>query len=195
MGRTHTRTEADPVEMAPGDTPSDPRSTTGTGTTRAQTTLDFAIGASVFLVVVLFVVAFVPATLTPFESVEPMTAADRFGDTLAGDQLGHPASENRLNATCTAAFFRQLRTDTPTGADCRFPAGATTPADVVATDRRVNVTIHPRSPSESPVEWTDDAGTVTLAAGPAPDGTEAVTVAQRVVLLEDRTYRLVVRVW
>ncbi|SDY13492.1 DUF7287 family protein [Halopenitus persicus] len=167
---------------------------------RAQTTLDFAIGASTFLIVVVFVVAFLPGMMTPFEDVDPTQAADRFAESLSGDVLGHPADGNRLNETCTAAFFRQLEQDEPKGADCRFDEGATTPAEALATDHVVNVTIEPRSVGGSPPSLSYDGTSVTPAAGPDPDGIGTVTVARRIVLLDDgtgqqRTYRLVVRVW
>ncbi|WP_096391201.1 DUF7287 family protein [Halopenitus persicus] len=167
---------------------------------RAQTTLDFAIGASTFLIVVAFVVAFLPGMMAPFEDVDPTQAADRFADSLSGDVLGHPVDGNRLNETCTAAFFRQLHQDAPTGDDCRFDEGATTPAEALATDHAVNVTIEARSVGGSPPSLSYGGTPVTPAAGPVPDGGDTVTVARRIVLLEDgsgqrRTYRLVVRVW
>ncbi|SEH55348.1 hypothetical protein SAMN05192561_10674 [Halopenitus malekzadehii] len=167
---------------------------------RAQTTLDFAIGASVFLVVVLFVVAFLPAMMTPFQDVDPTQAADRFAESLSGDMLGHPADGNQLNRTCTAAFFRQLNQDSPAPETCRFANGATTPAEVLGTDHTVNVTIESRSTAGTAPTLTDEGTAVTPAAGPAADGIDTVTTARRIVLLTDdtgqqQTYRLIVRVW
>ncbi|MFB6123757.1 MAG: hypothetical protein ABEJ78_09905 [Haloferacaceae archaeon] len=74
---------------------------------RAQTTIDYAIGTSVFLVTVAFVVAFVPGILQPFTggTQEEVATVDRAAATLAQDLLGSPETPYLLNETCTEAFF------------------------------------------------------------------------------------------
>jgi hypothetical protein len=74
---------------------------------RGQTTLDFAIGISIFLAVILFVFTFVPGLLEPFAlSGESETVqANQIADRLAEGQLGDPAEPYVLDTYCTVAFF------------------------------------------------------------------------------------------
>lgn len=60
---------------------------------RAQTTLDFAIGISVFLLAVVFVLAFAPGMLDPFtgSAGEKRVASNRIADALSQGMLGDPA--------------------------------------------------------------------------------------------------------
>lgn len=80
---------------------------------RAQTTLDFAIGMSVFVAAVLFVFLFVPGILEPFTvgAQEETVATNRVADGLVQDQLGSPDRPNVLRANCTVQFFEQARDD------------------------------------------------------------------------------------
>lgn len=158
---------------------------------RGQTTVDFAAGMGLFVLVAAFVVAFVPGIFAPFDGASDVGSADRIAESLATDRLGDPRTPYVLNATCTTGFFEQLRNDAfnaPTG--CRFDTTVHDPArlfGLVTTD--LNVTVeHLRGGTVT----TD--GT-TLAAGPTPPTTGSVTTARRVVLLEETQYRLVVRVW
>lgn len=75
---------------------------------RAQTTLDFAIGVSIFIAVVLFTFTFVPTVLEPFSVVadDNPTVADRTADSLAHGQLGATDRPHLLEWHCTVAFFR-----------------------------------------------------------------------------------------
>lgn len=84
------------------------------GCSRAQTTVDFGIGAGVFLIVVAFAVAFVPSMLQPFDRglQEETVTADRVADQLTGGILGSPSDQGALDVACTAAFFNSSREDT-----------------------------------------------------------------------------------
>lgn len=88
------------------------------GCSRAQTTVDFGIGAGVFLLVVAFTVAFIPSMLQPFDRglQEETVAADRVADQLTGGILGSPSDPGALDVACTAAFFDSSRDD----AGCHF---------------------------------------------------------------------------
>jgi hypothetical protein len=75
---------------------------------RGQTVLDFAVGVSVFLIVVAFVLTFVPGMVQPFQesTQEETAAADRLADQLAADQLAENVSTPYvLDRECTVAFF------------------------------------------------------------------------------------------
>ncbi|MDS0298483.1 hypothetical protein NDI76_06995 [Halogeometricum sp. S1BR25-6] len=162
---------------------------------RGQTTIDFVVGISIFLLVVAFVVLFVPGIFDPFDGTSRTQAADRFAATLASDALGDPATPATLNATCTGAFFEQMQTNADATAACGFDATADTVAAALGTDRYdVNVTVFDGG---SVAELDDPAGgpAVALSAGPPVPDNEAVATTRRVVLLDGRTHQLAVRVW
>lgn len=74
---------------------------------RGQTTLDFAIGISVFLAVLIFVFLFVPGLLSPFTTgaEEETVTANRVADHLTKSMLGSPSEPYRLNRACTVRLF------------------------------------------------------------------------------------------
>ena len=153
--------------------------------------MDFAVGVGVFLLAVAFVFAFVPTILAPFTGEDHTQLADRTATTLAGDWLGDPAEPNVLDPDCTVDFFEQFDGGPPGGSDCRFPTGAATLSDAFGLDpaTSVNVTVQHPGGGTATVDGVD------LEVGRAPTGSASVTTARRVVSLEERTYRLVVRVW
>jgi hypothetical protein len=159
-------------------------------TGRGQTTIDFAIGAGVFLIVVAFVVAFVPGMFGPFEDPDHAQEADRVAATLATDALADPSDPYVLDEECTREFFHQMRGGGAASPSCRFDnstsaVGPTFGEDVV----RMNASIETLS-SGSLI--TDN---VTFAAGDPAPTTGTLAVARRVVHYDGQTYRLVVRAW
>lgn len=163
-----------------------------TNVDRAQTTLDFAIGVGLFLLVVAFVVTFVPGIFEPFERTDEGTqVADRIATTLATDVLGDPAEPYVLDADCTREFFVQMRTGTNATAECRFDTGADGLNDAFALDGRtgLNVTVTERGGDVAELDGTR------LAAGDAVPEGRSVTTARRAVHVNETTYRLLVRVW
>ncbi|SFG05113.1 hypothetical protein SAMN04488063_1267 [Halopelagius inordinatus] len=160
----------------------------GTNADRGQTTLDFAIGVGLFLLVVAFVVAFVPGIFEPFERTDDGTqVADRIATTLATDVLGDPAEPYVLDADCTVEFFD----GTDGSTDCRFDTDADGPSEVFALDAStgLNVTVSERGGGVVALDGT------TLAAGDAVPEGRSVTTARRAVHVNETTYRLFVRVW
>ncbi|MBB6646385.1 DUF7287 family protein [Halobellus ruber] len=157
---------------------------------RAQTTIDFAIGIGLFLIVVAFVVAFVPTIFTPFQSTEGPQTADRIATSLSTDRLGDPTEPYVVNETCTEGFFDQLNGGGPAPSTCSFNTSATTTREVFALDRTRDVNVTVRYANGSVV----DSG-VRLAAGPTPPETTSVASATRVVSLGERPRRLTVRTW
>nr|WP_162413217.1 hypothetical protein [Haloarcula salina] len=75
--------------------------------TRGQTTLDFAIGISVFLAVLIFIFLFVPGLLSPFTegAQEETVVSNRVADGLTKSMLGSPERPYRLDRYCTVEFF------------------------------------------------------------------------------------------
>lgn len=158
-------------------------------TDRGQTTLDFSVGVSIFLTVVIFTVAFIPTMFAPFDSDtgQDATTADRVADRLANDVLAVDArSPGVLNESCAEAFFDS---DGNAGS-CRSSTDVASLRSVVGVDdrTRVNVTVEDSSGIRS-INGT------TLAAGDDPTSVSDAAVARRAVLLGGEQSRLYVRVW
>ncbi|WP_123623447.1 hypothetical protein [Halorubrum sp. CSM-61] len=173
---------------------------------RAQTPIDFAVGAGVFLLTLAFVIAFVPTLFDPFSAAEtasPMVS-DRVAAGVAGDLLAtSPADPGVLDPLCTVAFFAPER-GAP-ASDCRFDADDD-PADHFGIDGDVQVIVHAlneRNPGENPAnvsiataeETFDGVELIRPADGPSGTAADDVTVSQRLVSIDGEQYRLTVRVW
>jgi hypothetical protein len=167
---------------------------------RGQTTLDFAVGVSVFLGVVAFAFAFAPTMFAPFDSDTGSNSvvADRSADRLAADVLAaSPDDPSVLDGRCTQGFFNGT-----VPSDCRYNTTDLDDALGVGATTRVNVTIRNESSSRNDSAIRRLGGT-RLAAGDPPTTTADVVVARRVVLLpgsDDAAFpqernHLLVRVW
>jgi hypothetical protein len=167
---------------------------------RGQTTLDFAVGMSVFLLAVIFVIAYAPTMFDPFTggTGTKLIVADRAATTVSADLLATSSAEpGVLSMGCTAAFFDVSLTDEAQGAECARPIdGENFEALLSLGGRNANVTIHdlgaPSSDPASPT-WVGSGGglTRTNSASVPSD----VAVATRTVSIEGTQYRLTVRVW
>lgn len=160
------------------------------GGDRGQTTLDYAVGMSVFLLVLVGMFAFLPSVFAPFttdrgaNTVVSDRAASRLADDLLSAGAGDPSA---LDRTCTEGFF---------DADGAVPAGCTYDTDAAAlTDAlgvsdyvSVNVTIREGGNVRS-IGGTD------LRAGPDVPASADVVTASRLVLLDGSWSHLLVRVW
>lgn len=171
---------------------------------RGQTTLDFALGVSIFLAVVLFVFAFVPGLLEPFalNSEEDTVLAGQVADRLAQDTLGDPDEPFVLDRHCAVSFFDEEKTPPDR---CRYNGDSVNERldlpetkDVRVTIER-NITVGSSAPDtlcwdESAKELVDD-GSCTgddteLAIGDAvTEGTATIT-ARRVVSLNGESVTL-----
>ncbi|GAB3693044.1 DUF7287 family protein [Halorubrum pallidum] len=173
---------------------------------RAQTPIDFAVGAGVFLLTLAFVVAFVPSLFDPFAAADTASplVSDRVAAALADDVLAaSPAEPGVLSPACTVAFFESDDTIAD-DAGCADNISES-PAAQFGLDRDVQVVIHhlnESAPSENPANVTIPTrhGTFegveldrTTGGSPTPGG--EVTVSQRLVSLHGEQYRLTVRVW
>mgnify|MGYP005850237913 CR=1 FL=1 len=174
---------------------------------RAQTPIDFAVGAGVFLLALAFVIAFVPTLFDPFSAAGTASpvVSDRVAAGVAGDLLAaSPTQPGVLSSACTAAFFTESES-LAADAGCGFDASAP-PGDQFGLDDGVQVIVHApdeRTPSENPstVTITTRHGTfedveLTRSTG-TPSGTarDDITVSQRLVSIDGTQYRLTVRVW
>lgn len=105
---------------------------------RGQTTLDFAVGISIFLAIVLFIFLFVPGILTTFTtgSPEETVTTNRVADDLAYGLLGTPEEPGVWEQECAVAFF-----EGSTPSSCNF-AGSTLNDQLGLQDRQqVNITV------------------------------------------------------
>ena len=151
---------------------------------RGQTTIDFAVGTTLFLLTIAFVFAFVPVMFQPFSTTQsdPLVA-DRVANRLATDVLGDPAEPYVLDETCTEVFFNG---SDPSSYGCHhaYTDASAHPnlAMGVEADADVNVTL------------VGPGGTVHSVGTPREDARDVIT-AQRRVLYDGQSHELYVRVW
>lgn len=190
-----------------------------TGTDRGQTTLDFAIGVSVFLLVVTFVLAFLPGMVDPFVDggSEKPVVANRIADSVAQGTLGDPAEPYVLDSTCTLAFFEEGDGDSgyTVPGECRFEDND------VGVQERVGVEARGHAPYGLRIRIIGDldgdgtssvlcndgvslsesspcGGTAYTVGSTPPDTSRSVSVSRRTVYIPDDqgvTATLLVEVW
>ena len=174
---------------------------------RGQTTIDFAIGTSVFLITVAFVVAFVPGIFQPFADgpQEELAGVDRIADTLVYDLLDDGDSGAPLDRECTIAFFDGDSTDT----GCAFDDGDSFASQVgLSAGHHANVTlVAGDSGGGGPPPVCSDGTRITVSAtdectsGFALDAGEPVppdgasVIGRRVVYVDGTTATVIVRMW
>lgn len=150
---------------------------------RGQTTIDFLVGASVFLLTVGFVFASLSGIFAPFTGTEASDtlAADRGAATLVEDALARPGQPGVLNATCTRQFFNESLAGACSVDDLDEGIGIDAPD-------QVNVTV------EEDGSVRNLSGSELRAGPPVPDR-GSVVVARRLVLLDGEESDLYVRTW
>jgi hypothetical protein len=169
------------------------------GPDRGQTTLDFAVAMSIFLVTVLFVLAYAPTMFDPFAggSGTKLVVADRAATTLSADVLAVSTAEpGVLSAGCVAGFFDQSVGDD----DCSTTANLDGLDETLSLDgRNANVTIHElergSSSTPDPVTFEWEGSDIELTRSSSGSIPTDVAVATRTVSIEGDSYRLTVRVW
>jgi len=194
------------------------------GKRRGQTTLDFAVGMSTFLLVVAFTLTFVPSMIQPFTATdqENTVVADRVADQLAEGMLVVDTSDPYvLDKSCTEEFFK---TDPDTGPDCNFDQTTdlsrddTDLSDRVGLDswQRINVQLRGDDVDDDRTHellCVDGSGDVhenedqdgnpvscvtqfnVDTSNSPPTDSRSVVVARRVVTIDGRDATLLVRVW
>jgi len=178
---------------------------------RAQTTFDFAIGMSIFIITVVFVFGFIPGMLQPFEegTQEETVSANRVAGQLVEGELGNPSQPYELVPKCTRAFFD----DSPvpvSSAQCAFDNTDDIKERVGLRDRdQLNITLHAQLDGDDPLEmlcWDESAGELaehgsgscdtSFKTGEDPPVTsQSVVVARRTGYMNDNDVRVLVRTW
>jgi len=172
---------------------------------KGQTTLDFAIGVSIFIFSIVFVLAFIPGTLQPFTAgaQDETAGVDRIADLVVEDLLTEPGDPYRLDGECTVALL-----DDHSAPGCGFD-GADLPTRLdLAALQSINVTMR-GDPTGSGVErlcWddtgkevvgaSDGACSTMLTAGESPPPTsESVVTARRFVTIDGTGAVVEVKLW
>lgn len=173
---------------------------------RGQTTLDFAIGMSLFLVVLLGMLLFVTGTMQPFTqgSQEDIGVADRVADSLAEGLLGDPAKPHVADTTCTVEFF-----DDNSPSYCRHDGPNLTSRVGVKSWQLVNVTMQANLTADDGEEilcWDDsnekivhrgsgDCDRAFVIGSNPPAGSGNTVTSRRIVTVEKVDATLRVEVW
>ncbi|MFB6148452.1 MAG: hypothetical protein ABEJ48_02200 [Halobacteriales archaeon] len=161
---------------------------------RGQTTIDYAIGAALFLLAVGFVITFVPSMLDPFDAgqAKPLVA-DRAASQLAEDTLGRPADPARLNDTAVVEFFDTSDTvpvADELGIDDQYEINVTIERNVTG-DADPDVLCY----DGTDIHHSTGCGSK-LARGPSvPAEYDTVVTARRTVYIDSWDVMLEVRVW
>jgi hypothetical protein len=172
---------------------------------RAQTTLDFAIGVSVFLAIVVFVFAFVPGILEPFNlSGEADSAlADRVASDLSQAKLGNASEPYVLDSSCAVQFFDEANGPP---SHCNYGGGDLNERLGISNIHNLNVTLAGTfaGPDGELACWNSDgkivgagscSGQVLSAGGAPPESNDETVTARRVVSLQQQNLTLKVVVW
>lgn len=147
---------------------------------RGQTTLDFAVGVSLFLVTVAFVFSFTPTLVAPFTADDGALAltADRSATQLVSDELGDADTPYVLDDEAVSTFFSKAQ------------GNQTYVRERLGLDSSVGIN----------VTLTTDTGgcpgSLSICRlGPAPPNGESVVTAWRITWVADDRADLQVRVW
>jgi len=178
---------------------------------RGQTTLDFAIGVSVFLAVLLFIFLFIPGILSPFtaSAQDETVTSNRVADQLAAGTLAESGEPYVLDSYCTVAFFEN------NPANCQFSDGPLTSQVGIDTGyQQINVSLRGNltaggtgqefvcwdssEPDSGLVETSSpecgSGDTVLTRGDPVPTSQPSVT-SVRVVSLDGKDVTLFVEMW
>ena len=177
---------------------------------RGQTTIDFAIGISVFLAVLLFIFLFIPGILSPFtaSAQDETVSSNRVADQLATGMLASPSDPYVLDSYCTVEFFE----DDASG--CSFENEPLEEQLGVATSyQNVNVSLRGNltGGSQETLCWDstepdtgvnvssstacDDPGDTDLTRGDSLPDFEPSVTSVRVVSIDGKDATLYVRMW
>ena len=159
---------------------------------RGQTTLDFAIGVSLFLSVMLFVFAFVPGILQPFNlsGEQDTVISERIASKLSQGMLGDPAEPYVLRANDTVEFFESGNPQNELDLRGYQQVNVSLEGTLSGTDDEILCW------DETDYDVDDCPSDVQLASGAAPpSGSDATVTSRRVVSLRGQNVTMRVVVW
>lgn len=166
------------------------------GDARGQTVPDYAVGASLFLVVVGGVLLYIPTIFEPLSTTTTANAiiADRTATYLTTELLNDGGTSATLDAVCTAAFFGK---NTSLDSECAFDADSSTRNVLGISDTTdINIAIVDAKDVVADSAITDEIEGVEYRYTRHTDTDQQNTaVATRIVRLDGTSYRLIVEVW
>lgn len=170
---------------------------------RGQTTLDFAVGVSIFIFSIVFVFAFVPGTLQPFtQTAQDETAgSDRVADLVVKDLLAEPGEPYLLDGECTAAMM-----DRDLAPGCDFDSEALSSKLGLSSFQSFNITMYGDGGGNEILGWnstnkrvvaaSDSDSDTAFATGETPPlNRDSVVTARRVVSIDGTKAVVQVRLW
>jgi hypothetical protein len=171
------------------------------GEDRAQTTADYVIGVSLFLLAVGSVFAVLPGLVEPeTESGDTATVAARAGIEVTDELLGSPDRPGVLNETCTERFFNTTQGpgECPWDRNIRERDNENLTAALgVSNYTYFNLSVVPNATANGTVSALDTPrGRTNLTIGrPAPTESVSVVTVRRAVLVNGSVQQLRVRAW
>jgi hypothetical protein len=172
-----------------------------TGRDRAQTTADYVIGVSLFLLAVGSVFAVLPGLVEPeTSSGDTASVAARAGVETTDELLGKPDRPGVLNETCTERFFNTTQGPgtCPWGQNIGERDNENLTAALgVSNYTYFNLSIVPRDDANDTVSALETPrGRTNLTIGrPLPSGSVSVVNVRRAVLVNGSVQQLRVRAW
>lgn len=182
---------------------------------RAQTTLDFTLGVTIFIAAIIFAFTFAPSILSPFDESgqQDNIVADRVADQVSQGLLSPSEPQFVLDRHCAVSFFNRTDPDGIHTAPDRCPYESGTLTDQLGIKSTTNVNITLTGDLGDPPSGTNqlywDNSTDTLREGPTGAGDEVVlssgdspplrndatVTSTRVVTLAREDVTLTVVVW
>jgi hypothetical protein len=158
---------------------------------RGQTSQDYALGISIFLLTLTFVIGYFPTLLAPYDTgagAAESATGNRVSEAIISE-VESGRAPNDLNATKTAVFFERNLSRT------NFRENLS-----VRTDTSVNISVRTLGRS-AVVEVFDPSGTPTTLLGGTQYNNESSVTVSRVVTMRNApatcqpACRILVRVW
>lgn len=163
---------------------------------RGQTVIDYAIGVSIFLVVVGGVFLIIPTVFEPFSTgtTTETIIADNTATVVSKDLLMVDTSGDGVDVVCAAALFSG---NTSLDGKCGFDAGASLEETLgvsSTTDVEMYVTGTNSASNSGVISKTVEGKEYTFHRATGSDKRNTV-IATRIVSIEGELYQLVVEVW
>lgn len=163
--------------------------------TRAQTALDFQVGAAIFLIVTIFVLGFTPSLLEPFDDTTQgdTVTTDRLAGQLATDVLTDPSSPYSIDRSTTVTFFDS---DEITSIADSLRAGQNLNVSLTGSiGGSTGILCWDTSDRSFKLKSSCSSSDILLADGGNPAKQSSVTTSRRVVSISGHRANLRVRVW
>lgn len=170
---------------------------------RGQMSIDFLIGIGIFLATIGFVSVFITGVVTPFsENQAQPLVVNRAAEHLVEDSLASQTDPNRLNRTCTLAFFGGAGSS-----GCAFVSSDALTQRVGISDHwDLNITVEENDPlaagneilcmdPTANLQSCSLGGTKLAAGGNAPAESNSIATSIRIVSLDKQDVVVKVRLW